>query len=407
MGRHSLMRRFKPKRALAAFFIILATAAIAGNIYIKGLGSRLNPTPQNQEKPIGAEPFNVLVIGKDADSFKEVGRADTIMLVRVFPKKKKAYLVSIPRDTRAKIDGHGFRKINSAYAYGDIKLASESIENLLDIEIARYVVVNWTGFEKMVDLFGGVWIDVEKKMDFEAPSTKAYIHLKQGRQLLSGKEALGYVRFRHDRAGDLGRIPRQQKFIYSLIDQAKQIKNILKLPKLIDQLVDNTRTNTSVGELLWLGRLFWDIDKKDLSTDILPGQGKTINGASYFIVDQGKVGEVEAKLGAKYLSDSGLKNISINVYNASGITGIAKTQAKTLEGKGFKILNVRSSTRKLSETIVFCRETDLLKAKAVAVRLPNAIIKISSYYLGDADVAVMVGKDIARTVSLSSQRPLN
>ena len=128
-------------------------------------------------------------------------------------------MLSIPRDSRVKIDGHGWDKINHAYAYGGSKLSKSVVEKLLGIPIEYTVVMNFQGFVRMIDALGGVTIDVEKRMYYSDPyddDRGLYIDLHPGVQKLNGKAAIEYVRYR-DEEGDIGRVARQQKFLTALL----------------------------------------------------------------------------------------------------------------------------------------------------------------------------------------------
>lgn len=377
--------------------LFLTMLLVAGAfIYGKGITKRLTKgEPTENIVPIENEPFNVMLLGVDAPDFKTRGRTDTILVVNVDPVKKKAFMVSIPRDTKVRINGRS-SKINSAYAKGGAALAQQEVEELLNIKIARYYVVNWNGFENLVDLIGGVVIDVEKYMYYRAAGT--YIELKPGKQILDGKEALGYVRYRNDKMGDIGRMPRQQKFIFALISQSKQFKNILKLPQLIDGVVDNVRTNSSAAELLWLGKNFWGIDKSDLKSAILPGAGKMIGGASYFVVDDNELPQVSSKLGweTKEAFEGKSLPIEVNVYNAGDIEGLAINISKSLGKKGYSISEVKTARRKYRNTTIFYSTDDLAKAQLTAFYLSKRFSDIklieSSDINNNADLSIYIGK---------------
>ena len=158
--------------------------------------------------------MHVMIMGVDSRG-DDVGRSDTLMVTAVDVDQKKAALLSIPRDTRVAIDGHGFDKINHAYAYGGHKLTQQTVEHLLDVPIDHYIVIDIKSFERIIDAIGGVDINVEKRMHYEDPwddDGGLVIDLYPGEQHMDGKKAIQYVRYR-DGEGDIGRIGRQQKFM--------------------------------------------------------------------------------------------------------------------------------------------------------------------------------------------------
>ena len=103
-----------------------------------------------------------MIMGVDRRS-DDVGRSDTLMVATVDPAKQTASLLSIPRDTRVKIEGNGYDKINAAYAYGGHELTRKTVENLLDVPMDYYILLDIKAFERIIDAIGGVDIDVEKR----------------------------------------------------------------------------------------------------------------------------------------------------------------------------------------------------------------------------------------------------
>lgn len=170
-----------------------------------------------------------MIMGVD-ERDDDVGRSDTLMVATLDPKKDHAALMSIPRDTRVKIKGHGWDKINAAYAYGSAKggpeagekLTQRTVEDFLGVNMDHYVVINIQAFQKIIDAIGGIDIDVEKRMYYEDPwddDGGLIIDLQPGMQHMDGKTAVTYVRYR-DEEGDIGRIKRQQKFMKACMDKS-------------------------------------------------------------------------------------------------------------------------------------------------------------------------------------------
>ena len=181
----------------------------------------------------------IMIMGVD-ERDDDVGRSDTLMVATLDPKKDQAALMSVPRDTRVKIKGHGWDKINAAYAYGSAKggpeagekLAQRTVEDFLGVNMDHYVVVNIQAFQKIIDAIGGIDIDVEKRMYYEDPwddDGGLIIDLQPGMQHMDGKTAVTYVRYR-DEEGDIGRIKRQQKFMKACMDKVTSPAIIPKLP---------------------------------------------------------------------------------------------------------------------------------------------------------------------------------
>lgn len=141
-----------------------------------------------------------------------------VMIVASFDTHRQKFsLLSVPRDTMVTIPGRpGQDKINAAYFYGGPKLAEATVAYLLLIPINYYMLIDWQAFIDMVDILGGVKINVERDMDYEDSEAGLSIHLKKGFQHLNGTDAGKYIRFRADGQGDIGRVHRQQDLFDNL-----------------------------------------------------------------------------------------------------------------------------------------------------------------------------------------------
>ena len=250
---------------------------------------------------VAKDKATVMIMGVD-ERADDVGRSDTLMIATLDPDKNQAALLSVPRDTRVKIKGHGFDKINAAYAYGGRKLTQETIESLLNTHIDHYIKINVHGFTKIIDALGGIDIDVEKRMYYEDPwddDGGLYIDLQPGMQHMDGKTAITYVRYR-DEEGDIGRIKRQQNFMKAVMDKLVSPTIIPKLPAIVSAVSDSVETDMSVSEILsFLGTL-QDAKDNGLKSDMVPGKPVYIEGVSYWIPDISKTRQILANtLGIK------------------------------------------------------------------------------------------------------------
>ena len=250
---------------------------------------------------VAKDKATVMIMGVD-ERADDVGRSDTLMIATLDPDKNQAALLSIPRDTRVKIKGHGFDKINAAYAYGGRKLTQETIESLLNTHIDHYIKINVHGFTKIIDALGGIDIDVEKRMYYEDPwddDGGLYIDLQPGMQHMDGKTAITYVRYR-DEEGDIGRIKRQQNFMKAVMDKLVSPTIIPKLPAIVSAVSDSVETDMSVSEILsFLGTL-QDAKDNGLKSEMLPGKPVYIEGISYWVPDISKTRQILANtLGIK------------------------------------------------------------------------------------------------------------
>ena len=229
---------------------------------------------------------NIIVLGVDERAEEhDVGRSDTLFVVMFDTKNKAASLLSVPRDTRVRIKGHGWDKINHAYAYGGRELTQKTTEELLGIKINNYVMVDFKGFVGLVDAIGGVDINVEKNMYYYDTWDGFKIDLKKGMQHMDGKTAIQYVRYR-DEEGDIGRIRRQQHFIMAVYDRITSANMLLHIPGLAKQLTNMVKTDLPLTDMVDLGRALHAMVKaKGLAMATVPGTPEYIDGISYWLPD--------------------------------------------------------------------------------------------------------------------------
>ena len=229
---------------------------------------------------------NIIVLGVDERAKEhDVGRSDTLFVVMFDTNKKAASLLSVPRDTRVRIKGHGWDKINHAYAYGGRELTQKTTEELLGIKINNYVMVDFKGFVGLADAIGGVDINVEKNMYYYDEWDGFKIDLKKGMQHMDGKTAIQYVRYR-DEEGDIGRIRRQQHFMMAVYDRITSANMLLHIPGLAKQLTNMVKTDLPLTDMVDLGRVLHAMVKsKGLAMATVPGTPEYIDGISYWLPD--------------------------------------------------------------------------------------------------------------------------
>ena len=207
--------------------------------------------------PLAHQAAIALVIGYDHRAGVESDHpslSDTIMLVRADPSTKTISLLSFPRDLdvpiycpRSKTDTQGYvassdDRINSAYSRCGETGTVLTVKHLTGLPINYLITVNFHGFKEVVDKLGGVWMDVDRR--YYNKNTGAYyndyanINLQPGYQLLSGQQALDFVRFRHT-DDDLHRNARQQEFVQALRAQVSQNFSYLQLPSLVTSITKN------------------------------------------------------------------------------------------------------------------------------------------------------------------------
>jgi LCP family protein required for cell wall assembly len=242
-------------------------------------------TMQRWEAGVGQvldKPLNVLLLGvdepnRDLRGELELPRTDTMLFLAIRPGQGRAGLFSIPRDSLVEIPGFGMERINMAHVYGGYDLTKDLVEKIMEMPVDRYLMLNFQSFEEIVDLVGGVEVTVDKRMLYEDQTAGLRIDLQPGRQILQGDQALGYVRYRQDRLGDITRTQRQQQFLAALARKLKErttIRRVLKhFPTAFAISNKYMHTDFKLLELVGLYLFFKDLDlQENLQTFTLPGE---------------------------------------------------------------------------------------------------------------------------------------
>lgn len=244
---------------------------------------------------------NILLLGVDSngsntDTWKGT-RSDTIILMNIDPATHSVNAISIPRDSKVYLPGnHGTDKINAAHAYGGIDMAKKTIEDTLGVKIDRYICVHDEGVREVIDALGGIPIYVEKRMKYDDYAGKLHINLEKGNHVLSGQQAVGYLRFRHDGLGDIGRTHRQQWFLRGFLERIQSPQTISKIPEIVNISKKYIKTDMSIYELSQLAALAKGFDESNIQIAMLPGAPNTRGGISYWILDPDKVQDVVNRL---------------------------------------------------------------------------------------------------------------
>jgi len=265
-----------------------------------------------------AHTINVLILGCDVDYSdtrpvelkNSRGRSDSIMIAHVDFDNQTINILSIPRDTAVNIPEHGFHKINAAHAYGGADLSQRTIRDTFGIVPDYYVGLNYDTFEKVIDQVGGVDITVHKKLDYDDNWGNLHIHLKPGFQHLNGRDAMGYVRYRHS-DGDLARAERQHEFLEAL-KQKVGLATFSKLPELVNTVSDSLETNMKTEQILALVHFSRNLPKERMQSETLPA----LEAKNFVYLDPIKSESVIRRL---FFNNENLVAINVNLPERSTI----------------------------------------------------------------------------------------
>jgi len=230
------------------------------------------------------------------------GRTDSIMLVKM--SNDRIDILSIPRDSRVKIPGFGYNKINAANVFGGPELLIQTIQDNFGIYVKEYALINTFGVAQLIDLLGGININVDKRMHYVDRSGGLFIDLQPGLQHLNGIQVHNFVRFRHDAAGDLNRMGRQQQIIIASMSQFLKPQNLGKIPQLLKILDQNISTNIDTTEILSIANKILSSKelKEHITTNIIDGTPDIIHGVWYWNVDMEASNKILRQVGLKPLS---------------------------------------------------------------------------------------------------------
>lgn len=283
---------------IIVFSTIIAAVAIATAaffIYINSINNTINSINtaevENILAPIQSpeEPVTILFLGRDSrDTEREMGRADTIMLLYLDPVNAAVSLLSIPRDTLVDIPGYGQDKINAAYAYGGEKLMIKTIQDFIGAEINHYVTLDFQGFVDLIDAMGGVDITIDRPL----VDPKSGANLSLGEHHLTGEQALAYTRSRSTELGDIGRIQRQQNLFKELMAQKLNVQYLSNIPYYFNILINSTCTDLEVLTILKYAKAALSLTAENFSASIIPTHSDWIedNTISVQIPDQEEAG---------------------------------------------------------------------------------------------------------------------
>ena len=199
---------------------------------------------------------NVLLVGTDARDLKESARADSIIIATLDNNNKEIRLTSLFRDTLVDIDGYGPYKLNAAMAFGGINLLKDTIQETYNINIDKYIIINFWGFEAIIDQMGGLEIDVK---DYQLDELNKYIGestggndcpvTESGLQLLNGKQALSYARIRKGVGDEFERTERQREVLFKVAEKLRETKPT-KYLGIMNSMLDYINTNIDLLDAL-------------------------------------------------------------------------------------------------------------------------------------------------------------
>lgn len=284
-------------------------------------GNPITLKDNDSEKKSGV--YNILVGSTD----KGGTRTDSIMLINFDTKEKKIACMSIPRDTYIATD-RASKKINACYAYGKSEEFVAKTQETFGIDIDYYVIMDIDTFKNVVDALGGVEVDVQFDMDYDDPAQNLHIHIKKGKQVLSGEQAEGFVRYRKGyAAADIARIEAQKVFL------ASAAKKLASQPSLITKVVtaafEGIKTNINQVNAIKVVTSAMGMDFNNVTMLTLPGTSASKNGVSYYSMYKDETLNIINEYFNTYKDD--IEPDQCAMIELKSSNGSNQTEIKTLE----------------------------------------------------------------------------
>lgn len=379
-------------------FIVIAMAVFSSQVLISnpsgtswmdkipGLSQLRNLAESANKKIKGEENdrINILLLGLGGKDHEGGYLTDTVMVASLVPSTKKAALFSIPRDLTVPIEGMGWRKINSVYAYAEKNnpdsgglATSQTVNDTLNIPIDYYFRVDFDGFTQLIDEVGGVNVYVENTLDdytypalgkesvYPYEDRFEHLHVEKGWQTMDGSLALKFARSRHAygvEGSDFARAKRQQKIIEATKDKLLSTNMLLKpsvITGVIDALSSHISTNLKIWEIIKLWEMFKDVKKEDIANRVLDDgpdgllvSGRGEDGAYILSPRSGDFGEIQYLFNnifndapAQEKEKIVMEKSTIEIHNGTWINGLASRVALDLGKYGFTMTRVANANQ--------------------------------------------------------------
>lgn len=377
----------------------------------------------------GAERVSILLLGIDhRQDCEEDGPAhtDSMMVLTIDPVGLSASVLSLPRDLWVEIPNVGLDRINQAHYFGDLYeypgggpgLAMETVSAFLGIPLNYYVTVNFDAFIEVVDLIGGITIEVPETIDDLSYPDSCYgidpFYIEAGTHRLDGTQALKYARTRATFGGDVDRAGRQQAVVLATRDQILRLNMLPQLiaqsPRLWQTLQDNVRTNLTLDEGLQLALLMQDIPAESINTAVIDYNyvynETTPDGRQVLVPNRDAIRQLRNEIftppaiPTPVIADLPAlmreEKARIALYNGTAVFGLAAATQEYLQKFGLTITeigNADSATYRTTQIIDYGDHSGTTRYITQLMDVPPLNTSQGSKAEGDFDVLVIIGDD--------------
>jgi LCP family protein required for cell wall assembly len=381
------------------------------------------------------ERVNILLLGIDKREGEHgPWRTDTVILGTIDPQSKTAGMLSIPRDLWVPIPGYGENRINSAnfigdrdrYPGGGPALAVKTLEYNFGVSVHYYVLIDFDGFEKIIDTIGGVDVNVERTLHDERypdpspddPNRVKTVHFEAGLQHMDGKAALEYARSRKS-TSDFDRSHRQMQIILAVREQALRLNLIPRVPELMVTLADTVQTDLQPGNIITLARWADEIEQENIKSVVIDPnmtvEHVTPNGAWVLLPIRERIRPVVEELftspmptpppapspqpqviPVEQINRLAQEGAKIVVQNGTPTANLAAQTAAFLKEQGYHVVEFSDADRfDYSQSIIidYTGKEYTIQSLAVLFNVTPENIRRSPNLKSEVDIRLIVGQD--------------
>ena len=398
--------------------IIISKSSTASPYLTEGVDFINNLSPDNIIKE-GDRRINILLLGIGGGDHDGPNLTDTIMVVSIDPKNKGVAMLSVPRDLYVDVEKIGSTKINAVYSSGKnyyeseeegLKLAKDTVSSLLGVPIHYFALVNFDGFEKVIDILGGVEINVEKDLYdplYPDKNLEGYeeFSISKGVHIMDGETALKYARSR-ETTSDFDRAKRQQTILLAVKDKVtkeQNLFNIRKITQIINTLSDNIRMDIQISEIEELSKIMKDIKSENISVKVIDDSPDGLVYADrleemYVLLPNDSTLKEMHDFVRQYFKDPFIvnENATISVKNGTKKDSLAKIFGEELTSFGYNVVSVSNAEKRdYQKTFIYDYSNNKKKytINFLKDKLGDApVIKLDGEGNG-CDIEVIIGED--------------
>ena len=375
----------------------------------------------------GTERINLLVMGIDQREHEQgPWRTDTMLVLTIDPVTMSGGMLSIPRDLWVPIPGYEEGRINTAHYLGEIYdypgggavLATKTVQYNLGVPIHHYARFNFTAFEHMVDLIGGIDIYVEEEISDATYPDEAYgydpFYLEAGWQHLNGEMALKYARTRHSVGGDFDRAKRQQQVLMAIFEQVTRLDLLPELapraPELWQTLQGSVVTDLTLDQIIALAQLASEVDREQIRYVVIDEYytqfWSTPDGQEVLIPLRDRIRELRDYIFTseaappQQVADPSVRleteAASIEVLNGTTTAGLAALTTEYLQQEGVEIAYTDNADRSdYPESLVIVHTGKTYTAEYIVrvLGLPLTAVVHGADTDAEYDISVILGAD--------------